>query len=445
MFPIMRQLRMMEHMGNFWSAPHALQPVCHRQVIPGSKSITNRALVLAALAADPSRIINPLRSRDTDLMVGALRSMGVDIAESTAHDGASTLTVTPGSLHGASIDCGLAGTVMRFIPAVATLASGPVHLDGDEQAYARPIDPVLDAVTQLGANVSGRNLPCTVTPPRKHTPEGGTVVIDSSASSQFVTALLLVGARFNSGLELVHDDGGAGKKVPSAPHIQMTLSMLADAGVNATQDSPTTWTVKPGPIAGRDWVIEPDLSNATPFLAAAAVTGGEVTIPHWPTQTTQPGDEIRSILQDMGAHVALEGSELTVSGAVDGQLRGIDRDLGAVGELTPTVAALCALASTPSKLTGIAHLRGHETDRLAALATEINKLGGSVTELEDGLEVTPVPLHGGEWLSYADHRMATAGAIIGLKVDGVQVDNIDTTAKTLPGFAAMWEDMVGNG
>ena len=293
----------------------------------------------------------------------------------------------------------------------------------------------LDALRQLGVEVDGDSLPFTV---RSHgIPEGGEVTIDASGSSQFVSGLLLAGARFAQGITVTHEGG----PLPSMPHVEMTVGMLRQAGVRVDSGE-NTWTVHPGPIAGREWAIEPDLSNATPFLAAAAVTGGRVTIKRWPANTTQPGDAIRHILVDMGVTVTQEPGFVTAKGSKDGALQGIERNMGDIGELTPTVAALCALADTPSTLTGIAHLRGHETDRLKALADNINALGGKVTELADGLHIDPAPLHGGEWPCYADHRMATAGAIIGLRVPGVEVEDIATTAKTLPGFDRMWETMV---
>ncbi|MBU3063483.1 3-phosphoshikimate 1-carboxyvinyltransferase [Nocardia sp. NEAU-G5] len=416
-----------------WPAPHTDRPVHATVTLPGSKSITNRALILAALADRPSTITGALRSRDTNLMIAALRAMGAGI------DGdADTLTVTPAPLTGANVDCGLAGTVMRFLPPVAALASGEVSFSGDEQASLRPLDTILEALRSLGATVDGDKLPFSV-----HGAgglRGGSVTMDASGSSQFVSGLLLSAARFGEGLT-VHHEGAA---LPSMPHIEMTVQMLRQADVEVT--APTdprkeqVWTVAPGPIHGVDWEVEPDLSNATPFLAAAAVTGGEVTIPHWPQLTTQPGDVIREILVRMGAEVRRAHGKLRVHGPQ--RLAGIDIDLHDVGELTPTVAALATLADSPSRLRGIAHLRGHETDRLAALSTEINRLGGKVTETEDGLDIVPTPLHGGLWHSYADHRMATAGAILGLRVPGVQIEDIGTTAKTLPDFVSLWETML---
>ena len=420
---------------SFWSAPRVSSPLHATVTLPGSKSITNRALVLAALADGPSTVTGALRSRDTDLMIGALRALGTAISG----DG-PTLEVVPGRFHGGAVDCGLAGTVMRFVPPLAALADGDVVFDGDEQARTRPLDTLLSGLRALDADIAGDTLPFTVH--GRGALRGGTVTIDASGSSQFVSGLLLSGAAFDEGLTVRHD----GKPVPSMPHIDMTVEMLRTAGVDVTTPASggeaNTWRVRPGRVHAIDWNIEPDLSDATAFLAAAAVTGGEVTVPSWPERTTQPGDAIRGILESMGAEVHREGTDLTVRGPRS--LRGIDIDLHDLGELTPTVAALAAVASGPSNLRGIAHLRGHETDRLAALSTEINALGGRVTETPDGLDIEPVPLHGGHWHSYADHRMATAGAIIGLVVDGVSVDDIATTSKTLPGFEHMWDAMLGN-
>lgn len=421
---------------SIWSAPSTSSPVHATVVLPGSKSITNRALIISALATSPSTISGTLRSRDTDLMIDALRELGVRIDIDPADP--TSLTVSPGALHGGSIDCGLAGTVMRFVPPLAALAAGAVAFDGDEQARTRPLDTILDALRAIGAQVDGDALPFTVTGTGGL--RGGVVDIDASGSSQFVSGLMLSAAAFDDGLTIHH----VGKPVPSMPHIDMTVDMLRRAGVRvdtpADSGDADTWRVHPGDIDAVDWVIEPDLSNATPFLAAAAVTGGEVRVPNWPSSTTQPGDAIRDILTAMGAEAELRGGTLVVRGPE--VLRGIDIDLHDVGELTPTVAALAALAEGRSWLRGIAHLRGHETDRLAALTTEIGRLGGSATETEDGLEITPSPLRGGLWHAYADHRMATAGAILGLSVPGVEVDDIGTTSKTLPGFERLWADML---
>lgn len=405
--------------------------------VPGSKSLTNRYLVLAALADAPGVLRGALRSRDTDLMVEALRALGATITQGASP---SEWLVTPGTHAGdVTIDCGLAGTVMRFIPAVAALSTGQITLDGDAGARVRPMGPILDGLRGLGVRVDdgGRGLlPFTIT--GAGAVRGGSVDVDASASSQFVSGLLLAAARFDQGLTLRH----TGATLPSLPHIDMTVAVLREAGVEVDDSRPTIWQVRPGPIAGRDVRVEPDLSNASPFLAAALVAGGTVRVPGWPAQTTQPGAMVPEIFTAMGATTSLDGDVLSVTGT--GAVHGIDIDLHAGGELAPTVAALAALADSPSRLRGIAHLRGHETDRLAALATEITRLGGQVEQTSDGLVITPRPLHGGVFHTYHDHRMATAGAIIGLRVPGVEVENVETTAKTLPGFTGLWGSMLSS-
>ncbi|MEJ2855961.1 MULTISPECIES: 3-phosphoshikimate 1-carboxyvinyltransferase [unclassified Saccharothrix] len=415
-----------------WSAPTADGPVHATVPVPGSKSITNRALVLAALADGPSELHAPLRSRDTNLMAAALRSLGVEITDGP--DG--SWLVTPLPMHGpAAVDCGLAGTVMRFLPPAAALAVGEVVFDGDEHARVRPMGTILDALRALGADIDGEALPFTLH--GKGGLPGGEVTIDASASSQFVSGLLLSGARYESGVTVVHD----GKPVPSLPHIEMTVTMLREAGVTVDDSTPNVWRVEPGPIAAREYTVEPDLSNAMPFLAAAAVTGGEVTIPGWPATTTQPGAAVKDIFERFGCTATVDDRGLTVRGP--NRLTGVDIDLRDESELTPTVVALAALAEGRTHIRGVAHIRGHETDRIAALAAEVNRLGGRATETEDGLIIDPSPLHGGVWQAYADHRMATAGAIIGLVVAGVEVDDIGSTTKTIPDFPGMWATMLG--
>jgi 3-phosphoshikimate 1-carboxyvinyltransferase len=424
-----------------WSAPTTDAPVRATVSLPGSKSLTNRYLVLAALSDEPSRLRAPLRSRDTLLMAAAISALGARIEDAGADSGfGADWIVTPGELRGpATIDVGLAGTVMRFLPPVASLAIGDVSFDGDPHARKRPMAPILSALRELGIEVDDAGtglMPFTIRGTGRV--RGGTVQIDASASSQFVSALLLTGARFDEGLTVRH----VGPPIPSEPHVTMTVEALRDVGVVVDDSEPEIWRVEPGRVGGLDVQVEPDLSNAAPFLAAAAVTGGRVRIPGWPQYTTQAGDELRDLLDSMGAEVSLDRDGLTVGGT--GELYGIDADLRSAGELTPIVAALAALAETPSHLRGIAHLRGHETDRLAALATELNTLGGDVTETADGLVIKPKKLHGGTFASYDDHRIATAGAVIGLRVPGVQVENIGTTAKTLPGFTGLWERMLAD-
>ncbi|HWH25280.1 MAG TPA: 3-phosphoshikimate 1-carboxyvinyltransferase [Pseudolysinimonas sp.] len=436
-----------------WTAPTATAHLDIRMSLPGSKSLTNRELVLAALADSPSLLQRPLRSRDTDLMADALRALGARIEE-VPGDGqfGPDWLVTPGELLGSTtIEAGLAGTVMRFVPPVAALALGPVSIDGDEAARRRPMRTTVDSLRALGVDVAddgtGR-LPFTIHG-TGHV-AGGEITIDASASSQFVSGLLLAAARFDSGLTLRH----SGERLPSTPHIDMTIAALAARGVAVTQPEVGVWVVPAGAVSGRTVAIEPDLSNAAPFLAAALLAGGTVTIADWPTHTTQVGDLVPELLGRFGATVTRgEDGALTVDGGAgirnEGTLPAVDLDLSEAGELAPTFVALAALADGPSSITGIGHLRGHETDRLAALVTDLTVLGARITELPDGLAIESVGgvagLHGGTWQSFDDHRMATTGALLGLVVDGVEIDDIGTTAKTLPEFPELWSALAGSG
>ena len=429
-----------------WPAPRAPGPLDAVVRLPGSKSLTNRYLILAALADDSSRIRAPLRSRDTLLMAEALRSLGTQITDeeperyavAASGGAAADWVVTPQQLRGgASLDCGLAGTVMRFLPPVAALADGPVRFDGDPPARTRPMGPVLDSLRSLGVDVldEGRGaMPFTVRGCGRV--RGGQVTMDASESSQFISALLLAGARYDEGVTVHHD----GKPVPSEPHIAMTVETLRDAGVVLDDSEPNTWRVEPSEVNALDVYVEPDLSNAGPFLAAALVAGGTVRVPGWPQHTTQAGDALRDILDAMGADVVLDRDGLTVTGS--GDIEGIDIDLHDASELTPVVAALCALATTPSLIRGVAHIRGHETNRLKALATELGGLGAKVSETDDGLRIIPKRLRSTRFRTYHDHRMATAGALVGLRVPGVVVEDVATTAKTLPDFTALWSAML---
>ena len=413
-----------------WVAPTAVAPIDATVTVPGSKSVTNRALILAAQATGPSVLTAPLQSRDTLLMSGGLAALGVRVQQ-----GRSAWTVIPAPLSGpATIDCGLAGTVMRFLPPLAAGAQGDVLMDGDEYARLRPMTTILTALRELGARIDEDGLPIVL---HGNGPiRGGTVRIDASASSQFVSGLMLSAAGYRDGLTLVH----TGKPVPSMPHIEMTVEMMRSVGVVVDDSGANTWRVEPGPVLPWHHSVEPDLSNATPFLAGAAVAGGTVRVPHWPAATTQPGDAIREILSLMGVGVELSDGLLTVTG--DGVPVGVDLDLHDVGELTPTVAAIALFADGITRLRGIGHLRGHETDRLAALVSNIRGIGGDAGETGDGIVIRPRRLVGGLWPAWADHRMATAGAIVGLRVVGLRIDDIDSTAKTMPGFDRMWADML---
>jgi 3-phosphoshikimate 1-carboxyvinyltransferase len=418
-----------------WATPHPRGPVDAVVSLPGSKSVTARALVLAALAQGSSRIVRPLRARDTELMAAGLRALGTRIDDGGSGD--ADWLVTPGRLRGpADVDAGLAGTILRFLPPVAALATGPVRLDGDPRLRERPNAGLIAALRALGVDVDdgGRGrAPFTV-----HGTggvRGGAVTVDASESSQIVSGLLLAAARFDEGLELTPAGG-----LPSLPHVEMTLTMLAEHGVPVAVTG-SGWRVSPGPIGAVDRVIEPDLSNAAPFLAAALITGGRVTVRDWPEVTTQPGAHLDRLLTEMGAEVVRTAEGLQVTGS--GTVRPLVADLGEVGELTPVLAALCTVADGPSRLTGVAHLRGHETDRLQALDEVLTAVGARVEQLPDGLVIEPGPLRAAELDSYADHRMVMAAAVLGLAVEGVTVADPGAVAKTLPDFRERWAGLLG--
>jgi 3-phosphoshikimate 1-carboxyvinyltransferase len=426
--------------GGAWPAPTRTAPVHATVTVPGSKSLTNRKLVLAALADAPSTLIAPLHSDDSARMVDALRALGVEIEElpATGPYGPDLHVTPPSAFRGdVVIDCGQAGTVMRFIAPLAGLAEGDVTITAHESALHRPMGVMIKALREIGVDIDdGGNwaLPFTVKG-RGHI-RGGEVTIDASTSSQFVSGLLLAAPRYDVGLHLLH----AGERLPSVPHIDMTVEALARRGVHVEHAQPHEWLVPAGTPRGRDATVEPDLSNAAPFLAAAILTGGSVTIPGWPATSTQPGALLTEILTLIGARATRRGGALTVTAG--DRIAGVDLDLTAASELTPTLFALAAFADAPSTLHGIGHIRGHETDRIAALVSNLRALGGDAEELPDGIRITPAPLHGGVWKAHHDHRIATAGAIIGLRVPGVEVDDIGTTAKTMPEFPQLWRGML---
>jgi 3-phosphoshikimate 1-carboxyvinyltransferase len=445
-----------------WAAPTAAGPVSARIRLPASKSITNRALVLAALSERPAQIANPLRARDTLLATAALRAMGREVTDGGQEQepgSAGSWRVVAGQPPAGSrvrVDVGNAGTVLRFLPAVAALTAAEVAFDGDERIRERPIGPILGALRQLGASIEddGRGAaPFTVLGHGRV--RGGQVTLDASGSSQLISGLLLAAPRFDQGIEIRHE----GPPVPSAPHIAMTVRMLRAAGAEVIErqsgpgavpaaagpDRPDSWQVRPGRLDLGSVTVEPDLSNAGPFLAAALVTSGTLTLAGWPQDSLQAARPILDVLTRMGARCQAGPDGMTISGT--GTVSGITADLRDVAELAPVLTAVAALADTPSQFTGLAHTRRHETDRLAALAKEINSLGGDITELPDGLQVRPRPLRAAEepFRSYDDHRMVMAAAVLGLRVPGIRVANAQTVAKTFPGFSAVWAGMLAGG
>ena len=449
-----------DHHDRPWLSPTAAGPVRARVRLPASKSITNRALVLAALSAGPAVIVNPLQARDTRLAAGALRAMGTSISEDQSRTAWRVTAGSPAAGSGVNVDVGNAGTVMRFLPAVAALTAASVHFDGDARARERPVGRILAALRHLGADIDdgGRGaVPFTV---HGHgVVRGGPLTLDASGSSQLVSGLLLAAPRFAEGVEIRH----AGPVVPSAPHIAMTVRMLREAGADVTvEDSggsggsggsgvpggrPDAWRVRPGRLQLGTITVEPDLSNAAPFLAAALVTAGTVTVADWPRDSLQAAGAILDVLTAMGARCEVDADGLTITGT--GRIDGIEADLRDVNELAPVLTAVAALADSPSVFTGLAHTRSHETDRLAALAKEINALGGDITEQPDGLRIRPRPLRapvtGEPFGSYDDHRMVMAAAVLGLIVPGLRVTNAQTVTKTFPGFTDLWATVLGAG
>lgn len=377
-------------------------------------------------------------------MIEGVRSFGVDI-QITDNAGCLDLIVTPPPEFTAPrqpIDCGLAGTVMRFLPAFALQCEGQsITFTGDEHASKRPMSELLDAFRTLGVCVDAASLPFTMRVPQRFTTRQ--VMIDSSRTSQYISALLLVGARLPNGLTITH----TGDHLPSQPHIDMTIQMLAERGVDVEYSHPHTWSLAHHEIAPIDTVIEPDLTNAAVFLAAAAVAGGTVRVAHWPQTTTQAGDQIRSILAQMGAQVSFVDGDLSVQGA--GTLTNPPRiDLSEASELAPVVAGLVACGDGVCELTGIGHIRGHETDRLAAISAELNSLGVFTEQFDDGLRIhgctgnlTPSrPLR-----SYADHRMVHMACLVSLRTNGLEIEGVEAVSKTMPDFCARWEAMLSGG
>jgi 3-phosphoshikimate 1-carboxyvinyltransferase len=446
-----------DNQDRLWRSPSAAGPVSAHIRLPASKSITNRALVLAALGDGPAAIANPLRARDTVLAAAALRALGTRITETGSP---TAWRVTPGQPPAGaevSVDVGNAGTVMRFLPGVAALTSAAVHFDGDARARQRPVGPILAALRQLGAHIDdGGRAAVPFTVHGRGAIRGGTVTLDASGSSQLVSGLLLAAPRFDRGIEIRHE----GPPVPSAPHIAMTVRMLRAAGAEVEEMAsgtggsgagsgakarPDEWRVRPGRLNLGAITVEPDLSNAGPFLAAALVTGGTITVPDWPRDSLQAAGQILDALTSMGARCEVGADGLVVTGT--GRIHGITANLRDVNELAPVLTAAAAVADAPSVFTGLAHTRSHETDRLAALAKEINALGGDITELPDGLRIRPRPLRadaaGRPFGSYDDHRLVMAAAVLGLAVPGIVVDNAQTVAKTFPGFTDVWEEMLG--
>ena len=436
-------------MDSYWEAPVPTGPLRATVILPGSKSQTSRALVIGTIAESPTVVRGALASRDSYLAAMAMAHFGAGFDFEAERN--EVLITPPKQLRGwGTIDCGLAGTVMRFAPALAAFANGTTRFVGDVAAEKRPLAPLTDALKTIGAKVRFQgakgHLPLKVRgiyteseyPDQDPWDEPlKNVEVDTTSSSQYLSALLLASPLFGRPA-LLRAEG----RLPSWPYVAMSLEMLAEQGVEIVSKSSSSWLTSPTRPKGVPIDIEPDLSNAGPFLAAALLTGGSVTISGWPRRTDQVGKYWLELLPRFGATLAFSSAGLTVSAPTGLTWPGMEFDLAPCGELAPTVAALCLFASSPSTILGVGHLRGHETDRLEALACEIRKLGGKARVLRDGLRITPGQYHPADLASYDDHRMATFGAIVGLRVPGCRVNNIGTTAKTLPHFPARWDAML---
>jgi 3-phosphoshikimate 1-carboxyvinyltransferase len=400
--------------------------------LPGSKSMTARALVLGALSLGASTLRAPLHARDTELMAAGLRAMGCHVSTSDHN----LWLVRPRPLRGpARVDVGAAGTVLRYLPPVAGIADGAVTFDGDERSRTRPMAPLIGALRSLGARVDyTAGLPLTVHGIGRVT--GGAVTIDASASSQLLSGLLLAAPEFDRGVAVRH----AGPPLPRAPHLRMTVQMLRAAGAGVDDSRPDLWVVEPGRLNGRAWDIEPDLLGAAPFLAAALITGGTVTVAGWPRSGIQAGERLLELLRRMGGSPTVTRQGLVMRGT--GTVHGLTADLFDLAELAPVLAALAAVGDSPSHLHGMAHLSGHESDRIAALVAVLRSLGADVAQDHDGLRIRPRPLRGATVATRDDHRLAHAAAVVGIAVDGVRLDDVTCTAKTLPDFPRLWSTMV---
>ena len=393
---------------------------------PGSKSITNRALVCAALAEGKSVLEGALDSDDTRLMIDGLQALGVAVE----HD-AKQQTIRVAGCGGrlpareADIPVGNSGTTVRFLTAVATLGQGLFRLDGSARMRERPIEDLLDALRQLGADARsqlGSGCPPVVV--RAAGLPGGRATVAGDVSSQFLSALLMAAPGAKTPVELA-----VARKLVSKPYVAMTLGVMAAFGVSVAAGPP--WRIAPGRYRACRYAIEPDASAASYFLAAAAVTGGSVTVEGLSRQGLQGDVAFCDCLEQMGCQVRGDPGGLTVAG---GPLRGIEVDMNAISDTVPTLAVVALLARGPTTIRGVAHIRHKETDRIRALATELRKLGAAVDELEDGLRIIPGTLHGARLETYDDHRMAMSLALAGLVTAGVVISDPECTAKTYPEF-----------
>ena len=406
------------------------KPISATIDVPGSKSITNRAMLIASIAQGRSVIDGALLSDDTRYMAAALRTLGfiVEIDEAARR-------ITVGGqggmipVKGAELDIGGAGTVMRFLVAMLTLGEGRYRIDGNQRMRQRPIGPLLDAMERLGASVYSErdnNCPPVIVDASRKRFEGGQTTIDARVSSQFVSAMLMPAPLWPLGIKLTVVGEVA------RPFIDMTLRVMETWGASssATGDQ----IVVPGGqwYRAQRYTVEPDASSASYFAAAAALIGGRVRIPHLTKNSVQGDTGFLSVLEKMGANLTWLNNVVEIEGT--GTLTGVDIDMNGMPDMVPTLAAIAPFASTPTKIRGVGFIRYHESDRLHVLATELHRLGATVRGTEDGLEIEPSTLRGAEIETYEDHRIAMAFAVTGLKQPGITIKDPACVAKTFPDF-----------
>lgn len=403
---------------------------------PGSKSITNRALVCAALAAGPSQLLHVLESDDTRVLYDAIGALGI---ATTWDRAAATITISGGGgtwpARAAELDVANSGTSMRFLTGLLATGTGRYRLDGTPRMRQRPIGDLLLALRQLGASVSseqGNDCPPVVIDAAGL--RGGTARVRGDISSQFLSGLLLAAPYAREPVTLAVDG-----TLVSQPYVRMTLGVMRAFGVDVPESTLTEFQIAaPRTYSGCRYTIEPDASAASYFWAAAAITGGQVTVSGLGPGSLQGDVAFCDCLERMGCRVERRPDRVTVTGR---PLRGIETDMNAISDTAQTLAAVALFADGPTTITGVAHIRHKETDRIGDLARELRRLGAGVTELPDGLRITPGPLRGAQLATYDDHRMAMSLALVGLRVPGVVIEDPGCTAKTYPQFFRDFESL----
>lgn len=395
---------------------------------PGSKSLTNRALIVAALADGRTRLSGVLDSQDTRVMVDSLRRLGLDLEWD---QGACQIGIKGcgGRIPATTADLWLenSGTSIRFLTALCSLGTGTYRLDGNSRMRERPIGDLIDALQLVGIEARcelENGCPPVVLQGRGLA--GGTTTVAGDVSSQFLSALLMVAPCARKEIEILV----AGKLV-SEPYVDMTLRVMQSFGVHCTVDAGKRFHCVPQAYRGTEYAIEPDASAASYFFAAAAITGGRVTVQGLSRQALQGDVGFVQVLERMGCGVEYGADSITVTG---GNLRGVEIDMNAISDTAQTLAVVAPFAQGATTIRNVAHMRHKETDRIAALATELRRLGQTVIEHEDGLTIDPAPIQPSTVATYDDHRMAMSFALMGLKTAGIRIAHPECTQKTYPDY-----------